>query len=242
MNIIRFFKWASIAILVLMIFKAYDGYSQSLNTLTSKEKASGWKLLFNGKDLDGWHIYLQPHAKPGWSIENGIIKTDFHNGGIRKDLITNGQYKNFELTLEWKISVGGNSGILFDVHEDPKFSETYFTGPEMQVLDNVKAEDNKQANHLAGSLYDLIAADPKFVHPAGEWNTVKIWLKNGHLIFWINDKKVVETQMWNDNWKRLVASSKFKKWPQFATYRQGHIALQYHGAVVWYRNIKIKEL
>lgn len=216
--------------------------AQQPNTLTQTQQRAGWKLLFDGKDLAGWHSYLQPDAKPGWSVADDAIKTDFNNGGVRQDLVTDDEYENYELSLEWKIAKGGNSGIIFNLHEDPAYSATYFTGLEMQVLDNVNAEDNKKDNHLAGSLYDLIAADPKAVHPFGVWNRARIRMQEGHLTLWLNGKKVVETQLWNDQWKKLVAGSKFKEWPVFGTFHKGHIALQYHGGEVWYRNIKIRQL
>lgn len=239
------FKISGVAmtLMTVILLSAITNVSaQELNTLTKKEKRHGWKLLFNGKNLEGWHIYLKPKAKPGWSVEDGAIKTDFNNGGVRQDLVTDGQFKNYEFTLQWKIESGGNSGIIFNVHEDPKYPATYITGPEMQVLDNEKASDNKQADHLAGSLYDLIPADPKAVHPAGEWNTIKIRLNKGHLTFWMNGQKVVKTEMWDQQWKDLVKHSKFRNWSAFATFKEGHIALQYHGGEVRYRNIKIRAL
>jgi len=217
-------------------------HAQTINTLSKKEKKQGWKLLFDGKDLKGWHIYLKPDAKPGWTVQDGAIMTDFHNGGVRQDLVTDDEFENYEFTLQWKIEEGGNSGIIFNVNEDPKYGATFITGPEMQVLDNVKASDNKQANHLAGSLYDLIPADPKAVHPAGQWNTIKIRNDKGHLTFWMNGEKVVETQIGDDNWKQMIEHSKFRGWSDFATFKKGHIALQYHGGEVWYRDIKIREL
>lgn len=211
-------------------------------SLQAQASRGAWQSLFDGQDLKGWHIYLKPEAKPGWTVDQGAIKTDFSGSGVRGDLVTDGEYENYELSLEWKIAKGGNSGIIFNVKEDPQYAATFFTGPEMQVLDNKNAEDNKQANHLAGSLYDLIAADPSVVHPAGEWNHVRIRMDQGHLQFWMNDHKVVDTHLWDDRWKQLVAHSKFKQWPAFGTFHKGHIALQYHGGEVWYRDIKIREL
>lgn len=209
---------------------------------SSAQSAHGWQKLFNGKNLEGWHSYRQTAPAPAWKVQDGAIVLD-HSGGARGgDLVTDQEYSNFELKLEWKISKGGNSGILFLVHEDPKIGATFFTGPEMQVLDNQYAEDNKNPTHLAGSLYDLLAADPAAVHPYGQWNKVTIRLLNGHLSFWMNGKKVVETQLWTPQWDSLVAHSKFKQWPVFATYHSGHIALQDHGDKVWFRNIRIKVL
>lgn len=217
----------------------------ALGACKSQQKASGsgkWTSLFDGKDLQGWHSYLKDKPGTAWKVSDGAITLDHSAGGSGGDLVTDGEYGNFELELDWKISVAGNSGIIFDIHEDPKYNQTYLTGPEMQVLDNVKADDNKKQNHLAGSLYDLLPCDPSAVHPAGSWNHVKMRLDQGHLTFWMNGKKVVETQMWNDQWKQLVAHSKFRQWPEFATYKTGHIALQDHGHTVSYRNIRIRQL
>lgn len=226
----------------ILLFGAFTACkTQQLNTVTRSEQKKGWQSLFNGKTLEGWHTYLKSSPDKIWTVEDEAIALNPGAGG-GGDLVTDGEFENFELQLDWKISEAGNSGIIFLVHEDPKYRATYLTGPEMQVLDNIRASDNQKADHLAGSLYDLIGCDPKTVHPAGEWNRVKIRLDNGHLTFWMNDKKVVETQMWTDAWKELVAGSKFSPWKEFTAFHKGHIALQDHGHRVWYRNIMIRKL
>ena len=195
--------------------------------------------LFDGKTTNGWHSYLK--KGPGaWTVVDGALQLD-PKAKDQGDLITDKEYENYELSLEWKIAEGGNSGIIFGVHEDPSFDATYLTGIEMQVLDDRKAEDNKLANHRAGSLYDMHA--PAYpAKPAGEWNKVTIRKQNGHLTFWLNDKKVIETQIGSPEWKEMLDKSKFKTWKGFAAYPKGHIALQDHGAVVSFKDIKIKEL
>jgi hypothetical protein len=195
--------------------------------------------LFDGKTTNGWHVYLG--KGPGaWKVVDGTVQLDPKAEG-QGDLVTDKEYENYELTLEWKIAEGGNSGIIFGVNEDPKFKQTYLTGIEMQILDDQKAEDNKKANHLAGSLYDMEApAHP--AKPAGEWNKVKIKKLNGHLTFWLNGKQVIDTQIGSPEWNAMIDKSKFKTWKDFAAYPKGHIALQDHGAVVSFRDIKIKEL
>jgi hypothetical protein len=157
------------------------------------------------------------------------------------DLVTDKEYENYDLKLEWKIAEGGNSGIIFGVHEDPAFSATYLTGIEMQILDDAKAEDNKRATHLAGALYDMQAPSTP-AKPAGEWNQVEIKKQNGHLTFWLNGKVVIETQIGSPEWDKMLRKSKFKNWKGFAAYPKGHIALQDHGAVVSFKNITIEEL
>ncbi|SDE54678.1 protein of unknown function [Mucilaginibacter pineti] len=197
------------------------------------------KPLFDGKTTTGWHIFNKTGAG-GWKVVDGALQLDpaVPDGG---DLITDGEYENYELTLEWSITKEGNSGIIFGVKEDPKFGATYQTGIEMQVLDDIGADDNKQTNHLAGSLYDLKTASVA-AKPAGEWNKIKLRKKDGHITFWMNGKQSLDIQMGSDEWKELLGKSKFKNWKDFAAYPKGHIALQDHGHVVSYRKIKIKEL
>jgi hypothetical protein len=214
---------------------------QAQSSLTSAQKKQGWHLLFNGKDTKGWHLYLKPDAAPAWTIVDGALQLD-PKGTNRGDLLTNGEYENYEFSVEWKISPEGNSGIIFGVHEDTTYKHPYDTGIEMQVLDDEKAEDNKKANHLAGSLYDMKAPAVKTVKPAGEWNQAKIWKKNGYLIFTLNGKEVINVQMGSEEWKTLIAQSKFKDWKGFAAYAKGKIALQDHGHIVAFRNIMIRQL
>ena len=195
--------------------------------------------LFDGKTTNGWHSYLK--TSPGaWGVVDGVLKLDPNAPG-QGDLVTDKEYENYELSLEWKIAEGGNSGIIFGVHEDPSFDATYLTGIEMQILDDAKAEDNKLPTHLAGALYDMKAPSHP-AKPAGEWNKVTIRKLNGHLTFWLNGRKVVETQMGSPEWQEMLNKSKFKTWKGFAAYPKGHIALQDHGAVVSFKNITIKEL
>ncbi|MBC6989880.1 DUF1080 domain-containing protein [Hymenobacter sp. BT491] len=197
--------------------------------------------LFDGKTTKGWHTYLKPKAEPAWTVVQGALQLNPKAEG-QGDLVTDGEYENFELTLEWNISAGGNSGIIFGVHEDPAFQATYETGVEMQILDDKSAEDNKKATHRAGSLYDMKAPAQNVVKPAGQWNLVKLRKQNGHLTFWLNGAKVVDTQMGSAEWKALLENSKFKTWKNFAAYPKGHIALQDHGHPVSFRNIKIELL
>lgn len=228
--------------LLALICAAAIGFTATAqNTLTSKEKKQGWVSLFNGQTTTGWHTYLQPSAGEAWKVDNGTLKLDPKAPG-QGDLVTDKEYENFDLQVDWKISQEGNSGIIFGVHEDTTYKQTYLTGVEMQVLDDKFAEDNKKANHLAGSLYDMKAPSETTVKPAGEWNTARILKKNGHLTFWLNGKQVIDTRIGSAEWQEMINNSKFKTWKGFAAYPKGHIALQDHGHVVAFRNIKIKEL
>lgn len=217
-------------------------YSASAqNQLTKKEQKEGWHLLFDGKTTTGWHTYLKPTASQAWKVDGGVLQLD-PKAPDHGDLVTDKEYENYELSVEWKISPEGNSGIIFGVHEDAALNQTYLSGIEMQVLDNEKAEDNKKANHLAGSLYDMKAPSASVAKPAGEWNVAKISKKDGHLIFWLNGTEIINVQMGSPEWQELINNSKFKTWANFAKYPKGKIALQDHGHIVAFKNIKIKEL
>jgi hypothetical protein len=209
---------------------------------------SGWVSLFDGKTLAGWHNYGNTTIGDAWKVSDGAIYLDTTKkagwqtaqGG---DIVSAEEYENFDLKLEWKIAPGGNSGIIFYVHEDTtKYKYVWNTGPEMQVLDNDLHSDGKIPKHRAGDLYDLISCKTETVKKPGEWNEAEIISKDGKLDFFLNGVNVVSTTLWDDAWKKLVAGSKFKAWPDFGTYKKGHIALQDHGNTVWYRNIKIKRL
>ena len=199
------------------------------------------QAIFDGKTTKGWHTYLKPTAEPALEVVEGALQLNPQAPG-QGDLVTDAEYENYELALEWKISPGGNSGIIFGVHEDPSFKATYETGVEMQVLDNKEAEDNKKATHLAGSLYDMQAPSKDVAKPAGEWNQAKLRKQNGHLTFYLNNAKVVDVQMGSPEWKALLENSKFKTWKNFAAYPKGHIALQDHGHQVAFRAITIEQL
>lgn len=217
------------------------------NTLTDEEKKDGWELLFDGKSTAGWHRYGSRPVGEAWKIEDGTIHLDVSNKDNWKakggDIVTDGEYENFELSLEWKVDTGANSGIIFYIHEDStKYEWPWNTGMEMQVLDNERHKDAKIPKHRAGDLYDLISCSKETVKPALEWNKAGIKSVNGKLDLYLNGENVVSTTLWDDNWKKLIAGSKFKDMPGFGTFKKGKIALQDHGDNVWYRNIKIRKL
>lgn len=227
--------------LLALAFMSKSVKAQPTNRITNAEKRQGWTLLFDGVTTKGWHTYLQSTAS-GWSVTatgNLIFNPNENTAG---DLVTDREYENFELSLEWCIVEGGNSGIIFGIHEVPELKETYLSGVEMQILDDIHASDNKKANHLAGSLYDMKEPAGAVVKVVGEWNVARIRKKDGHLVFWLNGIKVIEAQMGSDEWKSMLMNSKFRTWKNFAAYPKGHISLQGHGSPVKFRNIKIREL
>ena len=239
-------SFASIAITALALM-AFTPGKTVLNNKTVVHTETGWTSLFDGKTLKGWHTYGKKTVNVSCLVEDGAI---FLNGSQKHDdekgsgdLLTDNEYENFHLKIDWKITPKGNSGILFWVQEDSvKYKETYFTGPEMQVLDNDGHADGKIIKHRAGNLYDLIAGTEGVVKPVGEWNTAEIISNKGKLDLILNGVTVVSTNYGDDNWKTMVAGSKFKRWPDFGTIFKGHIALQNHGNDVWYKNIVIKKL
>ncbi|HEX8333864.1 MAG TPA: DUF1080 domain-containing protein [Segetibacter sp.] len=218
------------------------------NTLTAKEKKEGWKLLFDGTTTTGWHTYGYNAVGNAWTVEDGTLRINSAKKkewtpNENRDIVTNDEYDNFHFAVDWKISTKGNSGIIFYVHEDKaKYKNTYQTGPEMQVLDNDGHPDGKIIKHRAGDLYDLISSSSEPVKVVGEWNHAEIKSLNGKLDFYLNGQHIVNTTLWDDAWKKLVAGSKFKSMPAFGIHKKGRIALQEHGDDVWYRNVKIRKL
>ncbi len=223
--------------------KSENGQEATASSQSTVEE-NGWVSLFDGQTTDGWHTYLKDTVSAAWTAQDGELR---FNPDVpreqRGDIVTDGEYEHYELELEWKISSGGNSGIIFGVHEDPKFGATYLTGVEMQVLDNIDAADNKIENHLAGTLYDMIGSkevsQPK---PVGEWNQARIRKHNGQITLWLNGIQTADVTIGTPQWQQVLDASKFKDWEGFAKYPKGKIALQDHGDVVAYRNIRIKEL
>jgi cytochrome c len=220
-----------------------SGFSQ--NTLSEAEKAAGWKLLFDGKTTAGWHSFNQKTAAKKWVVQDGALTLDPKAPGAVEgngDLVTDGDFANYELCLEWKISDCGNSGVIYNVVEDPKYDWAWQTGPEMQIIDNACHPDGKILKHRAGDLYDLVSVSKETVKPAGQWNEARLVNRNGKVEHWLNGSKVVEVDMTGEAWEKLIAGSKFKGMPDFGRKTSGHIMLQDHGGDrVWFRNVKIRQ-
>lgn len=221
----------------------------SVNTLSNEEIEEGFVLLFDGKTFDGWRGYNRNHfPEQGWVIEDGMLRVEGSGGseagGAGGDIIYHRKYKDFHLKLDWKVSPGGNSGILYlaqEIEDEPIWK----SAPEMQVLDNeefLKNYPDFSALQMAGSLYDLVPADPQNTKPAGEWNSVEIIVKEGIVVHKQNDVLVVECHIDSPDWEEKVAGSKFAPYPWFGKYEPGYIGLQDHGDDVWFKNIRIKEL
>jgi len=207
------------------------------NTLTAAERSEGWRLLFDGKSLAGWRSFRTDTPGAAWRVEGGALV----NAGKTGDLMTTSVHGDFELIFDWKISEAGNSGIIYRIALGEAAS--FRTGPEYQVLDNQKAADNKIANHLAGSLYDIGPAPARDVtKPVGQWNTGRIVVRGWRIEHWLNGEKLLEIDLASESGRAAIARSKFKDWPRFASMLRGFIALQDHNDLVSYRNIKIRDL
>lgn len=206
--------------------------------LTEAERNAGWKVLFDGKTFKGWRGFRMDKVPDGWAItEQGELHFSPPGKG---DIMTEEEYADFELQLEWKISPGGNSGIFFRASE--KREQSWQTAPEMQVLDNTMHKDGQSPLTSAGSNYALHPPVRDVTRPVGEYNQVRLLVQKNHVEHWLNGEKVVEYEIGNPEWQALVSTSKFGTLPDYGRYRTGHIVLQDHGDKVWYRNIKIRPL
>ena len=250
------FKVMSIAVLGVLFsctgrVKDTAEQTESIQEAAEGQQPGPWISLFDGETFNGWKRYNADEIGPLWTIEDGAIKCggEGHGEGSPEfggSLITLDTFGNFELELEWKISKGGNSGIMYHVVEMPELSNAYMTGPEYQVMDDSSSPDSAQfLNKKAGSNYDMYAAPvTKKLNPVGEWNTARIIYKDGRVEQWLNGEKVVE---FDENSADFVEKFNNSKWssgdyPYWNTYKEGSIGLQDHGAPVWYRNIRIRRL
>ncbi|MDT0643238.1 DUF1080 domain-containing protein [Zunongwangia sp. F363] len=211
------------------------------------EEQNDWEDLTAGSNLEQWKAYNSDSISDQWKKEGNTIVFTPAEGEREgsENLISKKQYKNFELNFEWKISEGGNSGVMWGVQEMEKYNEPYYTGPEIQVLDNERHPDAKNGPiRQAGALYDMVPASEDVTKPAGEWNeeTIIINHETNKGSVTLNGTKVAEFPVHGEEWKEMVGKSKFAEWEDFGNSESGHIALQDHGDQVSYRNIKIKEL
>ena len=218
------------------------------NTLTAEEKAAGWELLFDGSTLNGWKRFNHDTIGPLWSVQDGMIVCDGKGltegtADVGGSLITTKPFGNFELSFDWKLSPGGNSGVIYHVVEGKQYKHDYETGPEYQVMDDGGWKDPLNDAQKAGSNYDMFPASPtKKLNPVGEWNTARLIYNNGHVEHWLNGEKVVEFEEGSPEFTERYKKSKWVDYPDWNKFKEGAIALQDHGAPVYYRNIKIRTL
>ena len=194
-------------------------------------------VLFDGKNLDQWRGYKNEKIGEGWAIEEGVLKLTKGGAG---DIVTKAEFADFEFSFEWKVEKGSNSGVMYRVSLGD--NAPYFSGPEFQILDDAVHADGKNPLTSAGAAYGMYVAKDKELKNVGEWNSAKIVLNKNHLEHWLNGKKVVDAEIGSEDWNERLAKSKFKDWPKFGKNTSGHIAIQDHGDVVYYRNITIKTM
>jgi len=235
----------SILLLIIIMVAMYACENQGCK---KAKKTDDWIQLFDGKTSEGWRGYNKDIFPSGWEVVDGtlhVIGSGKGEAGEGGDILYDRKFKNFELSLDWKVSEGGNSGIFYLAQEVPD-EPVWKSAPEMQILDNEKHPDARlgiDGNRAAGALYDLIPANMEIVKPANEWNSVKILVYNGTVVHFVNGEQVLEYHLWTDDWKNMVANSKFAEYEHFVNPAdEGYIVLQDHGDDVWFRNIKIKEL
>ncbi|MDR2815275.1 MAG: DUF1080 domain-containing protein [Proteiniphilum sp.] len=219
------------------------------NTISEREAAQGWKLLWDGKTTEGWRgAKLDHFPEKGWSIEDGILKVHKNDGGESTnggDIVTTRPYKNFVLKVDFKITEGANSGVKYFVDTNLNKGEGSAIGCEYQILDDKRHPDAKlgvEGNRTLGSLYDLIPAPQDKPFRSGFFNTAMVVVRGNHVEHWLNGVKIIEYERNNQMWEALVNFSKYKDWPNFGNAEEGLLLLQDHGDEVWFQNIKIKEL
>jgi hypothetical protein len=217
-----------------------------VNALTEKEKAAGFELLFDGRSLTGWHGY-NGRGTESWTVEDCALKSTGTKGNygsdLRPDLVTDREYKNFELSFDWKASKGGNSGLMYGVVEDPRYKAAWVTGPEYQLIDDVGFPDKLEEWQKAGANYAMhVPRAGKTLKPVGEWNHTRIVVKGARVEHWLNGSNILEFERWNEEWKKRRDSGKWKEAPDYGLAATGRIVLQDHGSVFWFRSLKIRPL
>lgn len=205
----------------------------SINTLSEAERQAGWQLLFDGTDTSQWRNYKKDTISDGWKVQNGVLSRVDKGAG---DIITRQQFAAFELVLDYNISKGGNSGLMYHVTEEEQ--TPWRTGPEIQIQDNIDGHDPQKA----GWLYQLYSSETDATKPPGQWNTLRILITPEKCEQYLNGVKYCEYVKGSDDWKQRVAASKFSKFPKFGVPTVGHICLQDHGNLVSFRNIRIREI
>lgn len=210
------------------------------NTLSAEEKAEGFQLIFDGKTLNGFRDFKQKDVKPQWQVQDGAIVLTAAGGG---NLITAAEYGDCEFRFEFKISQDGNSGIMWHVTENA--TQPYESGPEYQILDSFAKKGYQHeitAGNLAGGLYGIVPVKPEVSKPAGEWNSGIIRLQGTKITLTINGHVTVDVDSTSDEWKQLLAKSKFASWPLYNKIPKGHFAFQDHGNTVAFRSMRVKTL
>jgi hypothetical protein len=222
---------------------AQIGKDDAPNTLTNNEKKDGWQLLFNGTTTDGWHGYNMKVFPDCWKIEDGALTMNSTGSKEDQDIITNEKYRNFALSLEYKLTKAANSGVIFQVAEDTMYKFPYETGPEFQIIDHENwVNDTLEDVQINGANYAMYPPMAKPYKPLGEWNQLFLVVKGDSVTQMLNGVVVVKYVKNTDEWKALRNSGKWSAFPDWGKYDEGFISLQNHGTKVWYRDIKLKKI
>jgi len=222
----------------LAAFLSVAAQNEKINTLSEVEKKEGWRLLFNGKNLEGWRTF-QGKEISGWKVIDGVLNNSGVGSDHGGDIITREKFQNFELSLEWKIAPRSNSGIFYHVNEKIG-TAIYESGPEYQLIDDKGWPDILRDDQHSGANYGMHAPKNAVVKDATEWNQTRIVVDGTHVQHYLNGVKVVDYQLWDDDWKLLKEKGKWKDYPYYGMARKGQIGLQDHGGLAQFRNIKIK--
>ena len=210
---------------------------QAINTLSAAERAAGWRLLFDGTSLNGWRAYQGDTIPPAWRVVNGSITKNV----TTRDMVTVEQFGDFDLTFEWKLATGGNSGLFYRATEE--YDRVYWSATEYQLLDDPNAADGRNRLTAAGAAYGLYPAPQGVVKPAGEWNSSRVVAIGPMVEHWLNGQKIISYTQWSPDWEAKVQASKFKDYPNYGRAARGHIALQGdHRGDLELRNIKIRAI
>ena len=225
-------------ILGIVAFLTVVAQNDKINTLSENEKREGWQLLFNGKNLDGWRTF-QGKEISGWKVIDGVLNNSGVGSDHGGDIITKVKYQNFELSLEWKIAPQSNSGIFYHVNE--KIGRAiYESGPEYQLIDDKGWLDKLRDDQHSGANYGMHAPKNAVVKDVNDWNQTRIIVDGTHVQHYLNGVKVVDYQLWDDDWKLLKEKGKWQDYPYYGMARKGQIGLQDHGGLAQFRNMKIK--
>ena len=236
----------STRVALLSLLFSIGGMAQPTpNTLSAEEKKAGWMLLFDGSTTNGWRGFNKSVVPPGWVVENGTLKgLGTAHGDTGGDIIYAAEmFENFELSIDWKISPKGNSGIFYHALEGPQYKAPFATAPEYQLIDDDHYPQKLEDWQMTAADYAMYPAPTnKALKPAGEWNNCRIIFTKEKVEYWLNGKMTVSFVPWSDDWTKRRNSGKWEAFPDYGKARTGYIALQDHGSPTWFRNIKIRKL
>jgi hypothetical protein len=230
--------------LILILAGVFSACQTKQNVLTEAEKAGGWQLLFDGETLNGWRDYNGNTLTEPWTVVDGCIQAKGAGSDGTGYIVTDRQYENFELSWDWKLTKGGNSGMLYHVVERPQYNVPYVTGPEYQLIDEPNFPEKLEDWQKLGVDYAMYLPDQSKmkVNPYGQWNNSKIVFDNGHVEHWLNGQKILEFEAWTEDWFIRKNSGKWENAPEYGLAHKGVFCLQDHGDPASFRNIKVREL